>query len=298
MLLGTHPQVLPVGELNQLPKNIALNSVCSCGAHIRDCSFWAPVVKTLGTELAVDLWSDPYALDLGKIQAGVEIDRARQTKPYLAVRALERGWVEVCRRAGCDLRTTPLISGFRSSVANIQRLHALLRSHAGAQLIVDSNKDFRQSVLHYMLAPSETRMILLVRDGRGVMASYMRTGRTNVEAVDHWKRYYERALPWLENHVHPDHLVKVRYEDLMADPDKEVGRVLRVLGLDPVTGVAHKVTHKAHIVNGNKMFLKPISGLQGDDRWRTELSAADLDYFRKEALPLSLRLGYSEAELV
>jgi hypothetical protein len=293
MLLGTHPDVIPVGELNQLPKNIALNSVCSCGSAIRECEFWSPIVNRVGAEMGRDLWQDPYALDLGMIQAGVEIDRRRQTRAYLARRTVARGWVELCQRAGVDFKTSPLVGHFRKSVENIVHLHALIRDQSGKQVVVDSNKDFRQSVMHYVMAPQTTRLILLSRDGRGVMASYMRTGRTREEALRHWQKYYERSLPWLESRVRPEHIIRVHYETLVADPEAEIGRVVGLLGLPPVTGVAAKVSHKSHIVNGNKMFLKPITGIAADERWATELSAGDQAYFAEHGLALSLRLGHA-----
>lgn len=290
LMLGTHPAVLPVGELNQLPKNIALRSTCSCGRAIHDCAFWVPIVDELGRRLGTDLWREPYALDLGMIQAGVEIDRRRQTRSYLARRALQRAWVEVCHRAGLDLARSAMVARFRAPVQNLVALHALLRERSGARVVVDSNKDFRQSVLHYQLEPERTRLILLVRDGRGVMASYMRSGRGREQAIKHWMRYYERVLPWLQRHVAPEHLIRVRYEALVADPDAEIGRILACIGLEPVQGVAASVEHPRHIVNGNRMFLQRIAGIRADERWRAELGPADLECFESRTSVLRRRL--------
>ena len=70
LLLGSHPAGVSVGELTQLPKNIALDSVCSCGDQVSKCDFWQPVITRFGDSIDVDLWNDPYDLNLGFTNVG------------------------------------------------------------------------------------------------------------------------------------------------------------------------------------------------------------------------------------
>ena len=96
LLLGGHPRAFAVGEITQLPKNIALDSVCSCQAHLSACPFWAPALDAYGRELDIDLWNRPYELNLGFIKAGREIDRSHQTRSRMAQRKIVFG-LEVAR---------------------------------------------------------------------------------------------------------------------------------------------------------------------------------------------------------
>ena len=72
LLLGAHPQGFSLGEITQLPKNISLDSVCSCNEKLSECAFWHPVVTEFGRSIDTDLWHDPYRLNLGFIKAAVK----------------------------------------------------------------------------------------------------------------------------------------------------------------------------------------------------------------------------------
>ena len=49
MLLGSHPQIATIGEMNLSPKAMGdLNRYrCSCGALIRQCGFWQKVKEAM-----------------------------------------------------------------------------------------------------------------------------------------------------------------------------------------------------------------------------------------------------------
>ena len=292
LLLGAHPQMVAVGELNHLPKNIALGTVCSCGQTVRECPFWMPIVDRIGAELGRDLWSDPYALDLGFVRAAVQVDRRRQTRGYLLRRMASVARVEVAHRLNMDLARSPWLAGFRQTIGHLIHLHRVIREVSGARVVVDANKGFRHSVSHYRMRPDDTRLIVLSRDGRGVMASYMRSGRSREDALRQWEKYYERALPWIERHVDRAHVLHLRYEDVVSDPQAAIGRVVEFLGLDPVGEPSGQVPRQTHILNGNKMRLAPLSEIKLDERWRTELSVDDQAYFLSHGVKMSARLGH------
>jgi hypothetical protein len=292
-LIGAHPMALPVGELRKLPRDISLRSVCSCGASIEACPFWAPVVAELSHRLGVDLWRNPYALDLGFSKAEVEIDARRQTKGYLLRRAINNVWTETGARLGLDLQRSPWFAAHRKPVENIEMLHEYLRSHAQRQLIVDSTKAYRISVTHHALHPERVRLILHSRDGRGVMASVMRSGKSRAEAVRSWSGYYDGLFPWLERYVQPEHILRVRYEELVADPQAELGRIFKFLGMPVPAAPLNPDENEHHILSGNTMRLGKIGEVKLDERWRRELSEADLEYFAAAGGATSRKLGYS-----
>jgi hypothetical protein len=294
MFLGNHPDALAVGEFDQLPKNLALNSVCSCGSPVRDCAFWIPIVDRFSHDIGVDLSINPYALDFGLFRSGIEIDRNRQTKMYLIRRFLTNGWVDFCDWFRFPLTVKFSLSGFDKSVQNIVNAHAVLREACKRAVIVDSSKSFRYSVSHYKLAPQSTRLILLTRDGRGVMASNLRSGQSRSQAVTSWERYYRRALPWIERNVAPSHVLRVRYEDLVSNTELELAKVLDFLKLPPEPIMRNVGRFPVHIVNGNHSSIskKSITNIRNDDRWRKELDEDDLAYFIRHGKSMSSKLGY------
>jgi hypothetical protein len=290
-LLGQHPQAVAVGELNHLPKNLALGSTCSCGAVVAECAFWRPVVDRIGARLGRDLWREPYALDLGFLRAAVSVDRRRQTPAYLARRWLSVARIEAAERLGADLSRSALLADVRRATRNQIALHEVVREVSGARVVVDSTKAFRLSVNHYRLDPGRTRVIVLSRDGRGVMASYMRSGRKREAALAHWRKYYLRALPWLERHVAPEHRLHVQYEQLVGEPKQTLDALHAFLGLDAARA-EDAAPRGEHVLNGNPMRHLSLSELRPDERWREELDAADCAYFETHGRDVSRRLGY------
>ncbi len=292
-LVGAHPQALAVGEVRHLPKNIALDSICSCASAVSQCAFWRPVVDHLGERLGADLWSDPYRLDLGYIQAAVEIDRRRQTRLYTARRAVALRWIETGLRLGLDVRRSPWLASYRRALQANALLHEVLRERSGRRIVVDSTKGFRWSVGQYLFDPGRSRILLLSRDGRGVVASLMRSGRTREQAVRQWMQYYQRALPWIERHVDPAHVLHVRYEELATSTDETLRRVFGFLGLPPLP--LHEIAHAptAHILNGNPMRHGSALEIRPDERWRGELTAEDVAYVQRTCEPVARRLGYA-----
>lgn len=291
-LIGSHPDALSVGELGHLPKNIALDSTCSCGQHLRQCAFWVPAVDRLCKEFGVDLWKTPYALDLGFVRAGVEIDHQHQTKGYLARRGAYLAWMESLMKLNAGFLRTPLLGRYRDSIENNARVHRVLREMTGKRIVIDSTKGFRWSTGQYLLHPEQTRLVLLSRDGRGVMASYMRSGRSRQKALQHWQKYYESALPWLERHVPPEHVLRVYYERLVSEPAAELERIYRFLGLPQPEGADYLQQHDAHILNGNPMRLGGLQQIKPDDRWQRELNDEDKAYFASAGRTMARSLGY------
>lgn len=291
-LVGSHPQALAVGELRHLPKNIALDSMCSCGSRISACDFWRPLIDAAGHKLEADLWRDPYRLDLGYVMGAVEIDHARQTSWYRFRRSLGLQWIEVALAAGIDVRKSPLLTGFRRGLQQNLMVHDLLREQTRRRVVVDSTKGFRWSVGQYLIDPQRSRLLLLSRDGRGVMASMMRSGKSAAAAAQAWSKYYERALPWLERHVPPQHVLRVRYEDLAGDTEATLARIFAFLGLPPATPAQRAASPEPHIVNGNPMRHEAIVRVSIDERWRRELTADHLATFQRYAAAVSARLGY------
>jgi len=239
-LIGERPGHVSTGELRMAWRRwLAPDARCGCGELLRDCAFW----REVSIERA--------AGDLGVANA------ARLDARLMATRrlpALARGALE--REAG------PLRAAFA-------RLQERVAATAGASVVVDTSKVPAGAVL-LERAPVDLRVVHLVRDSRGVLASHRRRGspnfpgRTLMALWTTWNAFAERRY---------GARTRVRYEDA-AD-----GRTVR-LGLH-------------HTVDGNRnRFRTGALELAEDVRWRAELNRADRALALALTGPLLARYGY------
>jgi hypothetical protein len=172
-------------------------------------------------------------------------------------------------------------------------LYETVREVQDVKMVVDASKFYLKALGVYLLNPLEVRIILLTRDGRGVLGSSVKRRSPRDECVNHWRNLYERALPLLERHVQPAHLLRVKYEELASDPARELNRICQFLEVNFEPGMLDfaNVTH--HSINGNNMRFRRSSEIRIDTEWRKRLSAQDLDYFERHAGRLNRRLGYT-----
>ncbi|MBN1238102.1 MAG: sulfotransferase [Gammaproteobacteria bacterium] len=280
LMLGGHPDAVAVGEITHLPKNLTLNTPCQCGVPIRRCEFWTEVVA----RLPFDLHRDPYALETGFIDAVRTVDRARATRAYKLRWKAIHGLVG----AGLLINRRVHVPAFDRSILHTELLFDAIREVSGCPLVVDSSKPYVKALSLYHGAPEATRLILLCRDGRGVMWSQMKRGTPPAEALLTWKRFYTRTLRLLRG-VDPAHVIFVRYEDVTARPEAEMRRLTDFLGLDFHPDVLRLDSKVHHVANGNQMRLRDRQVRPTDLSWR-RMPEEHLSYFERHAGALNERL--------
>jgi hypothetical protein len=138
----------------------------------------------------------------------------------------------------------------------------------------------------------EVRVIHLIRDVRGVVASNLRRDRkaTVREAAEKWVKLHERherALALLP----PESYLKVRYEDLCRDVSAVLEQLYRFCRVDPGVELTDFRTIPQHII-GNKMRLAARSEISLDERWKHELTTEQLVEIDRIAGKLSHQYGY------
>jgi len=293
LLLGAHPKGFSLGEITQLPKNISLDSVCSCNEKLSECRFWRPVITEFGRSIDADLWHDPYSLNLGFIKAGREIDPAHQTALRMMIRKLAYG-VEYTR-----LRwRIPLPAALHSFIAqgadNKVKLFRFILDYTGKDFVIDSSKHYLGGLGLHRAASGQTRVIHLVRDGRAVFNSGISRGMRPDAALHAWTRHAHRSSSLLKKYIPEQALLTVRYEALASDPEAELRRVCAFIGTEFSTQMLDFAAADSHIANGNRMRFGQSSAIRLDERWRDELSKAMLDYFERHAGTLNRQLGYGD----
>ncbi len=286
MMLGSHSAAESAGELFHLPMDMALNNNCLCGKAMRDCNLWPEVMRRMG----VDPVSDPYALNLGYVIAKVGDGRrtSLQHKTFSRIKIALKY---------CQLRYNlslfgMLTPGFTQGISNTLAVYDHVRALTGKSIIVDSSKHYIRAVSLYLAQPEKNRIVVLVRDGRGVFYSSLKRGFGRKYSLNAWYNHYKRVFELLDRHVPKTHYTLVHYEDMIRNTEQTISRVCDFLGMkfEPSMLNFRAVVH--HNVNGNDIKFISTSELHLDEVWKTKLEPADRNYFELRAGELNRHLGY------
>jgi len=147
----------------------------------------------------------------------------------------------------------------------------------------------------------EARFVIVVRDGRDVALSVMRVpfGANNVWAAARaWAHGIRLGLE--AERRHPDQVVTVRYEDLVARPAEEGARVSEFLGLE-----FHEEMLEIERTDPDKIlkeqagwFTNVWAGINTSavGKWKREMTPAQQRLFARVAGPELEAVGYEAGE--
>lgn len=303
MLLNAHSEVCTVGELKATSLGDVDRYRCSCKRKIKECYFWNSIAKVM-TERGFDF-------DISK--PGTDIRSGASPYVLRLLRPLHRGsYLEGIRDLFLQFSLT-----WRTQLPRIQSINTALMDSVLCQtnkkVIADSSKIGIR--LKYLLRnPNlDIKIIRLIRDGRAVSLTYINPatfadaqdsslrgggvgGRRESErlsmeqAAREWRRSNEEAEALL-NQVKKTQWIEIRYEDLCQAPEKTLAFIFSFFGVsnDQINLDFRAAEH--HII-GNGMRLDGNCHIVLDDRWKTQLSRAQLQIFQRVAGDLNERLGY------
>ena len=281
--LARHPEVATVGELAGTPYRARPGYQCSCGVELERCGFWRAVSAAMARR--------GYAYSAATAQTDI-----RNATDPIAQRLLQprhRGPVfEALRDAALALAP-----GARAYIERHQDLKAALvgsiRECTGKPVLVDSSKSGVQLKYHLRNPRLDVKLIWLVRDGRGVARSIVRNqGASMQQGAYEWRRRNEEAR-WIAQRLDPSRWIQVRYEELCAEPERTLERLWRFIGVAPsqANGALNSAAAELHVL-GHASRLKGAAAVRLNERWRNELSPADLNLFDGVAGRLNRELGY------
>jgi Sulfotransferase family len=291
LILGSHSKATAVSELTHLPMNFVHNELCTCGQGVRECEFWRRVAQKIDSVLGIDVVGDPLRLDLGFMDSPHEVYRRELGMRYRAMWRIRRAAVYSSLLSGIPIpRFTR--SAFDSGLRNRLAVYNAIRELAGTPMVVDASKEYLQGIELHQLAPARTRLILIVRDGRAVFYSNLKRGFSRSYSINAWRKYYRHALPILQRRVDPAHVLRIRYEDLATNTEREIRNACNFVALDFERSMLDTSTKQIHITSGNNMRFNSTAGIALDMKWRTALSGPDRVAFEREAGSLNRQLGY------
>lgn len=290
MMLGQLEGFVSAGEVRELwLRGVAEDRPCGCGAPFSACAFWTEV----GTE-AFGGWEQ---LDLARVL------RVRYRR--------DRAWALPVLLAGSRRRIVDADLAYYLDA--LSRLLAGISAVAGARVVVDSSKLPSHTLLLQQARGLDVRLVHLVRDSRGVAHSVRKHVVKTVSsgeptllprhgAVAASLRYdlyngVHHALAVNERR-HGRRLLRVRYEDLVRDPERWLVEVARH-GDDrsptalPFLEQGQVRLATNHLVDGNPVrFSHGAVRLDLDAAWHHQLGTGDRRIVTALTGPLLARYGY------
>ncbi|CAA9219261.1 MAG: hypothetical protein AVDCRST_MAG93-377 [uncultured Chloroflexia bacterium] len=194
-------------------------------------------------------------------------------------------------------------ASFQSYAGLTRAFFESVRAVSGKSVIVDCSKISVRAFALSMVPGIDLYVVHLVRDGRGVIASHIRSFREDPRAGvrrDHKDRpmfdvrssrvvHLVSLLRWIVGNLlsewvciqlGPERTMRLRYEDFVADPKGALDNIGSLIELD-LTEVADaassgKPMQAGHNVGGNKTKKSGVITLRPDaQEWRTVLSPTE-----------------------
>jgi hypothetical protein len=287
LLLGAHPAVQSLGEVHRLNSYARdEHDPCTCGLRVLECPFWLDVERHLIEEVGPPPPGTTW-LETREIM----LQPGNLSRP---VNALQKGLLLVAGERAYHAVMPRLAPGQYRAMQHTLQWYEAIRKATGCPVLVDSTKDARRLKMLYLADPEPYRLVYMVRDGRAVAASKIRRTGVPMTAAAHEWVSLQRKAQWAQRTIPSDKVARLRYEDLCRDPGAEIQRLCAFLGLSFDPGMLRLDKQSSHNIGGNPMrFRKGELTIELDERWRTDLSAAELAEFERIAGGWNSSLGYS-----
>ena len=285
-LLNEHSDCASIGAATGLIRRTDLATYrCSCGELFRECEFWihlAARTRALGHPVNVfetNFWNTHFRL-------------SRQ--PLLNAALLRPlGWEALNRVRDAAVGMFPGVKAAVSGTAwNTWSLAAAVLERSGKSVFVDTARDHQRPKYLAGFPMLDLKVIHLVRDPRGNVASIMKhTGASVASAARQWAHSNAEADN-VRRHLAPERWMSLRYEELCADPAGVLERISEFLGIGRPRMQDGFDGSSSHII-GNKMRMKGLSEIREDVSWQTTLGAEEMSTIARIAGPTSHRFGYA-----
>lgn len=295
-LVNELPTTFSVGETVHLwERGVRDQERCGCGDRFDACPHWLAVGKQ-----AFGSWD---AVDVERmIELRWTEDRSRRLPQIL--NAIRSGRMNAGQQEYLDGMRAVLLG----SAAVAAEARGVDRSDV---VLLDSSKHLSTAALLAADPQLDVRILHLVRDPRGVAYSWMKTVERPETEGEIMPQYSAKrtAGRWVTDNLGFDTLssmgvptLRLRYEDVLAEPERRILEVARFSGALPenepsslgfIEGNTAHLSTPMHSIAGNPLrFGGDDLVLRLDDAWQSELPAGDRRTVELITRPVLGRFGY------
>lgn len=218
-LLGEYTGIVAVGELFDIwERSYIQNQLCGCGRGFRECPFW------------IDVTAHAFGCLPGEVPAGELNDMRSRVQGYVKMPILWRP----------EFRSASYRTRLRTYGSVLGRLYKAVLEVSGSEIIIDSSKVPQYARVLAEVDGLELHMVHLVRDSRATAFSWQRRRvRPEITSARTYMDVHSvvrSAVEWnVFNYLLSTRRISyasytlIRYEDLIANPRDELGRIMGAL---------------------------------------------------------------------
>jgi hypothetical protein len=195
-------------------------------------------------------------------------------------------------------RLVPFWPGYRHAIGvisqNVAHLAQAVLAISGKEIFVDAHKDAIRVKFLQDIGRLDLRVIHLVRDVRGAVASYIKNTRNDdiTLAVRRWSianAESERAMRYVSSHQ----WLRVTYDELCTDLQGTLDRISDFAGAKRAPAPSDIYAGEHHII-GNRMRLRSQgSGVVAlDESWKDRLTGRELEIIARIGGAANRRYGH------
>jgi hypothetical protein len=283
LLLDSHPGIVSVGEIAVKPRirrrGDAASQVCSCGSAIAECPFWRQLFRGMqdrGFSFGPTRWTNDY----------------RSEHPWLHTLLTRDSSKPIVRRAQeWAAHHLPI---YRSQVAQTDRTNVAFIETAleltGAEVFFDTSKHLMRLSRLLEIGALDVKVITLVRDVRGYVASRKRRGVKIEDAAWTWRKDQE-AIAALTDALPSERKMVLKYEELCTHTCDTLRRLYQFCGVNGVEPIMSTRSNQHHVL-GNNMRRGGTIEARLDESWRDSLGAHEQQQIISIAGTLREQCGY------
>ena len=265
LMLGNHASIESVGELCNVSQHGWTDSRrCACGRPAPECSYWSDIRRRWAQSV-----ENNNEAEYGRLVTQLESQRMR-LQP-------------LARRA--EFNDAQVQDYLRRTAG----LYRAVLAVSGKRILVDSSKRRSRALLLATTPEIDLRIIHLVRDVRGVAWSERKSFKNAPDCQDTKGRpVWQTALQWnlhnlqsdwVRRQLHPARSIRIRYEDLVTQPQKTLDEIGRLIDLD-MSQLAETLARggqmqAGHLIGGNRMRMAGSVRLRADTEWFEKLSTRE-----------------------
>ena len=268
-VLASHPDAVGSGELGNLHSAAwSSNEICACGQLGKDCDFWTRVRSAW-------LRRAPGAT----VESHIALQRQFEFPHWF-------GLIQFVRLARQKFLPT---ADFQTYLRQTEALYQAIAEVSGRSIIVDSSKTPIRAAVLSRIRGLDLRLVHLVRDARAVAWSRQKAfaadQKAGVQTASKPRPIWYSTCYWALINLlsmlvclfHRKQSLRLRYEDFVTEPQRELERLGALCGLDfsatakgLLNGDPIRVEHP---IAGNRMRMGGSVRLQPDWEWRDRLSS-------------------------
>jgi hypothetical protein len=285
MLLGNHPACASIGAATGLTARVDLSTyLCSCGAKFTDCGFWGRIARrTVELEHPVTVFEKDFWNTHVRVSG-------RRSLNGLMVSSLGNASLDAVRDAVVG-RVGPVSRRVSEARLASWSLARAVLEVTGKRVFVDTARDHQRPRYLAAMPLLDVKVIHLVRDPRGNVASIMKHTKVGVRKASRQWRHYNVEAARVRRRFPQESRMLLQYEELCNDPQATLDRVAAFLDIEPVPIPTLLENSERHVI-GNSMRLRSLDQINEDLSWQPTLRAKDLRTIAGVVRATSHGLGY------